>query len=59
MHRRQQFWFNPEKFQGKCLWIVGLNHSQRDQFNRFPGHPALSGYPNIIFFVMLRSKNLG
>ncbi|GEM_PF-2113157 len=22
MHRRQQFWFDPEKVQGKCLWIV-------------------------------------
>ncbi len=31
MHRRQQFWFDPEKVQGKCLWIVGLNQLPRSE----------------------------
>jgi len=48
MHRRQQFWFDPEKVQGKCLWIVGLNHSQRDQTKRIPKALCPPGYPNII-----------
>lgn len=33
MHRRQQFWFDPEKVQGMCLEFAELNQLPRSELS--------------------------